>query len=170
MRSARLILFAVVAVLLLATSAVASSMRPGPVEDGTLSVRDGRATIQLRIKGGVIGRFGQGKLTIIDALGDTSTVVVRGAERVNSPNQRTTVYTGRNIRFRIADDKKFVVRMNASKISFSAVGRGDGWLDGWGNPDKGVYFDGSFSLNGAAYKSIPDERDPIQLSAPPTGG
>jgi hypothetical protein len=170
MRSARLILLVAVAVLLLATSAVASSMRPGPVEDGTLSVRDGRATLQLRIKGGVIGRFGQGKLTLIDALGDTSTVVVRGAEKVTSPNPRTTVYTGRNIRFRIADDKKFVVRMNASKINFSAVGRGDGWLDGWGNPDKGVYFDGSFSLNGGAYKSIPDERDPIQLSALPTGG
>jgi hypothetical protein len=170
MRSARLILLAAAAVLLLATGAVASSMRPGPVEDGTLSVRDGRATIQLRIKGGVIGRFGQGKLTLIDALGDTSTVVVRGAEKVTSPNQRTTVYSGRNIRFRIADDKKFVVRMNASKINFSAVGRGDGWLDGWGNPDKGVYFDGSFSLNGGAYKSIPDERDPIQLSALPSGG
>jgi hypothetical protein len=170
MRSARLILLAAAAVLSLAITAAASGMRPGPVEDGTLSVRDGRATIQLRIKGGVLGRFGRGKLTVVDALGETSTVVVRGAEKVSSPNERTTVYTGRNIRFRIADDKKFVVRMNASKINFSAVGRGDGWLDGWGNPDKGVYFDGSFSLNGGAYKSIPDERDPIQLSALPTGG
>jgi hypothetical protein len=170
MRSARLILLAAAAVFSLAITAAASGMRPGPVEDGTLSVRDGRATIQLRLKGGVIGRFGRGKLTVIDALGDTSTVVVRGAERVSSPNDRTTIYTGRNIRFRIADEKKFVVRINASKINFSAVGRGDGWLDGWGNPDKGVYFDGSFSLNGAAYKSIPDERDSIQLSALPTGG
>lgn len=170
MRSARLILLAAAAVFSLAITAAASGMRPGPVEDGTLSVRDGRATIQLRIKGGVLGRFGRGKLTVVDALGETSTVVVRGAEKVSSPNERTTVYTGRNIRFRIADDKKFVVRMNASKINFSAVGRGDGWLDGWGNPDKGVYFDGSFSLNGGAYKSIPDERDPIQLSALPTGG
>jgi hypothetical protein len=170
MRSARFILLAAAVVFSLATSAVASSMRPGPVEDGTLSVRDGRAALQLRLKGGVIGRFGQGKLTVIDALGDTSTVVVRGAEKVSSPNQRTTVYTGRNIRFRIADDKKFVVRMNASKISFSAVGRGDGWLDGWGNRASGVYFDGSFSLNGSPYKSIPDERDPIQLSSLPSGG
>jgi hypothetical protein len=170
MRSARLILLAAAAVLSLAITAAASGMRPGPVEDGTLSVRDGRATIQLRLKGGVIGRFGRGKLTVVDALGGTSRVVVLGVYTTRSPNERTTVYTGRNIRFRIADDKKFVVRINASKINFSAVGRGDGWLDGWGNPDKGIYFDGSFSLNGDAYKSIPDERDPFQLSALPSDG
>jgi hypothetical protein len=89
---------------------------------------------------------------------------------VSSPNDRTTVYTGRNIRFRIADEKRFVVRINASKINLSAVGRGEGWLDGWGNRAAGVYFDGSYSLNGSPYKSIPDERDPIQLSALPSGG
>jgi hypothetical protein len=170
MRSARLILLTAAVVLSLAITAVASGERPGPVEDGTLSVRDGRASLQLRLKGGVIGRFGRGKLTVVDALGDTSTVVVRGAENVSSPNDRTTVYTGRNIRFRIADDKRFVVRMNASKINLSAVGRGNGWLDGWGNPAKGIYFDGSYSLNGGAYKSIPDVRDPIELSALPNGG
>lgn len=169
MRSARLILLAATAALSLAITAVASGMRPGPVEDGTLSVRDGRATIQLRLKGGVIGRFARGRLTVVDAIGETSSVVVRGG-KISSPNERTTVYTGRNIRFRIADEKRFVVRISASKINLSAVGRGDGWLDGWGNPDKGVYFDGSFSLNGGAYKSIPDERDPIQLSALPSDG
>jgi hypothetical protein len=170
MRSARLILLATAVAVSLAIAAAASGQRPGPVEDGTLSVRDGRASLQLRLKGGVIGRLGRGKLTIVDALGDTSTVVVRGAERVSLPNERTTVYTGRNIRFRIADEKRFVVKMNASKINFSAVGRGEGWLDGWGNHTAGVYFDGSYSLNGSPYKSIPDERDPFQLSALPSGG
>src|ERR687898_374883 len=169
MRSARLILLAAAAVFSLAIAA-ASGARPGPVEDGTLSVRDGRASLQLRLKGGVIGRLGRGKLTVVDALSDTSTVVVRGAEKVSSPNDRTTVYTGRNIRFRVADDKRFVVRINASKINLSAVRRGEGWLDGWGNRAAGVYFDGSYSLNGSPYKSIPDERDPIQLSALPSGG
>jgi hypothetical protein len=118
----------------------------------------------------VIGRFGRGNLTVVDALGETSTVVIRGAEKVTSPNARTTVYTGRNIRFRIADDKRFVVKINASKINFSAVGRGNGWLDGWGNRAKGIYFDGSYSLNGGAYKSIPDVRNPIELSVLPNGG
>ena len=169
MRPARLILLTAVAVLSLALTALASAQRPGPVEDGTLSVRDGRATIQLRINGGVIGRFARGKLTLTDSPADTSTVVVRGADRTRDVNERTTVYSGTNIRFRIADDRKFTIKINASKINFSAVGRGDGWLDGWGNPEEGVYFDGSFSLNGGAYKSIPDERDVIELEALPTG-
>lgn len=170
MRSARLIMLAAAAVLSLAITALASAQRPGPVEDGTLSVRDGRATIQLRIKGGLIGRFARGKLTVTDSLSDSATVVVRGADRTRDLNERTTVYSGTNIRFRIADDRKFVVRINASKINFSAVGRGDGWLDGWGDPEEGVYFDGSFSRNGEQYRSIPDERERFELEALPTGG
>lgn len=163
-------MLAAAAVLSLAITALASAQRPGPVEDGTLSVRDGRATIQLRIKGGLIGRFARGKLTVTDSLSDSATVVVRGADRTRDLNERTTVYSGTNIRFRIADDRKFVVRINASKINFSAVGRGDGWLDGWGDPEEGVYFDGSFSRNGEQYRSIPDERERFELEALPTGG
>jgi hypothetical protein len=148
---------------------MASGMRPAPVEDGTLSVRDGRATIQLRMTGGLIGRFARGKLTVTESPRGTSTVIVRGGRRPRFVNARTTVYQGTNIRFRIADDNKVTVRISGSKINFSAVGRGDGWLDGWGDPNAGIYFDGSYSLNGDEYKSIPDERDPIELAATPTG-
>ena len=91
MRSARLILLAAAAVLSLAITALASAQRPGPVEDGTLSVRDGRATIQLRIKGGLIGRFARGKLTVTDSLSDSATVVVRGADRTRDLDRKSTV-------------------------------------------------------------------------------
>ena len=40
----------------LAATASAIAERP-PLEDGTLSVKDGRATIQLRLKGSLIGRL-----------------------------------------------------------------------------------------------------------------
>lgn len=139
-----------------------------PVEDGTLSVRDGRATIQLRMKGGIIGRFARGKLTITDSVDEDATVVVRGAERDRNITERTTVYSGTNIRFRITDDRRFVVKINASKINFSAVGRGDGWLDGGGDPEDGIFFDGSYSLNGAEYESIPDLRERFELAASPS--
>jgi hypothetical protein len=166
-RSVRFLLVTVLAVLSLAVTAVATAMR-APVEDGTLSVRDGRATIQLAMRGGVIGRFARGKLTVIDSIDDGTSVVVRGAERERDVTQRTTVYSGTNIRFTITDDRRFVVRINASKINFSAVGRGDGWFDGWGDPEEGVFFDGTYSLNGGGYASIPDLRQRFELAASPS--
>ena len=169
MRSARLFVLAAASLLALALTAVAAGMRPGPVEDGTLSVRDGRATMQVRMKGGLIGRLARGTLTITKPRISDGTIVVRGADRRRSPNGRTTVYIDRNIRFRITDDRKFTVKVTGSKINLSAIGRGDGWIDGYGDPDKGVYFDGTYSLNGEAYVSLPDLREPILLAAVPAG-
>jgi hypothetical protein len=168
MRPARVLLVAALAVTSLATAAVAGAVR-GPAEDGTLSVRDGRATIQLRMKGGVIGRLAKGRVTITDSVDDGAVVIVRGAERVRDITARTTVYSGMNIRYRISDDRRFVVRISGTKINFSAVGRGNGWLDGFGDPEAGIYFDGSYSLNGEAYHSIPDERAPVELVSSPSG-
>ncbi len=169
MRLKTLLLLATTAVALAATTAVALGAR-GPAQDGTLSVRDGRATITLRMKGGVIGRFARGKLTVTDSLMNGGTVVVRGAEREVNISEKTTVYWGSNIRFRIMDDSRFVVKIHASKINVSAVGRGDGNLDGWGDPEGGVFFDGTFSLNDDAYRSIPDERVHFDLASSPSAG
>lgn len=155
---------------MLATTAVATAAR-APVEDGTLSVRDGRAAIVLRMKGGIIGRFARGRLTVTDADDDATTVVVRGAEKERDVNERTTVYSGTNpIRFRISDERRIVVKLDGVRINFSAVGRGDVWLDGRGDPEDGVYFDGSYSRNGGDYKSLPDEREHFELAATPSSG
>jgi hypothetical protein len=163
-----LLLLAAAAVLALATTAVAAAMR-APVEDGTLSIRDGRTTLVLKLRGGVIGRFGKGKLTLTDADPASGTVVIYGAERERPVNERTTIYSGNNVRFRISDDRKLVVRIEGTKVNLSAVGRGDGWMDGYGDKE-GVFFDGTYSLNGSPYRSIPNERFPFELAAPPTGG
>jgi hypothetical protein len=149
---------------LLAAAATASAVRP-PVEDGTLSVRDGRATVTLRMKGSVIGRLAKGRLTVTDSP-DGATIIIRGAEDEVPISGRTTVYSGKNIRFRIADDRRFVVKVAAKGLNFSAVGRGDGWMDGWGDPESGVFFDGSYSLNGTDYPTLPNERTRFELSAP----
>jgi hypothetical protein len=169
-RLSRLLVFAAAGVLALATTAVATAMRT-PVEDGTLSVRDGRGVIVLRMKGGVIGRFARGRLTVTDAVDDdASAVVVRGDERSGDLNDRTTFYSGTNIRFRISADKRIVVKIDGLKINLSAVGRGDGWLNGRGDPEEGIYFDGSYSLNGDDYRSLPDEHFPFTLAVQPSGG
>jgi len=163
-RLAKALILLALSIGLLAAAATASAVRP-PVEDGTLSVRDGRATVTLRIKGSVIGRLARGRLTVTDSP-DGATIIVRGAEDEVPVSGRTTLYSGKNIRFRIADDRRFVVKVVGKGLNFSAVGRGDGWLDGWGDPEGGVFFDGSYSLNGTDYPTLPNERTRFELSAP----
>jgi hypothetical protein len=147
----------------LAGSALAAN--PNRPEDGTISVRDGRANIQLRMKGSIIGRLGNGRVAVTDSA-DGATIVVRGWENRDFLG-RTTVYKGTNIRFRVADDKRFAVKLSGKGMNFSAVGRGDGWMDGWGDPEGGVFFDGSYSLNGVDFPSLPNERTRFELAAPP---
>lgn len=139
-----------------------------PVEDGTLSVRDGKGTVIVRIKGGVIGRIARGKLTVTDSLHDSEVEVVRGAERSRDLNARTTMYSGTNIRFRISDERRFVVKLEGNKINLSAVGRGEVVLDGKGDAADDVFFDGTYSLNGSEYKSLPDERERFELASSPS--
>jgi hypothetical protein len=168
-RLSRLFVLTAFSALTLAGTALATAAR-GPVEDGTLSVRDGRGSVTLKMKGGVIGRFARGTLTVTDPDGQTEVEVVRGAERSRPINGRTTIYSGSGIRFRISDDQKILIKVAASKTNLSAVGRGDVWLDGRGDPEEGVFFDGSYSLNGEDYKSLPDERAHFDLAAPPPPG
>jgi hypothetical protein len=168
MRLAKALLLAALSFAALATAALAA--RPGPpLEDGTLSVRDGRATIQLRMNGSVIGRLAKGQITVLDALDGGTTVVVRGAEVERPGPGRATTYSGRGIRFRVADDRRFQVRLAGKGLNFSAVGRGYGWMDGFGDPEDGIFFDGSYSLNGTDYPTLPNERTRFELAVPPAG-
>jgi len=149
----------------LAAAAVAAVPDRPPVRDGTLSVRDGRAAIMLKMRGSIIGRLAKGTLLVTDP-GDDATMIVRGWDGVQYPNAQTTVYTGKAIRFRIADDRRFTVKISGKGMNFSAVGRGDGWMDGWGDPGEGVFFDGAYSLNDVDYASLPNERMRFELAAP----
>lgn len=163
-----LLLVALVSSLLVAAVA-ADAARP-PREDGTLSVQEGRATIVLRMKGSVIGRLAKGRLVITESPADTTTVIVRGHEqRQRDFTGRTTIYSGTGIRFRIADDKRFTVKLAGKGLNFSAVGRGDGWIDGWGDPEEGVFYDGTYSLNGMDFTTLPNERTRFELAATPAG-
>ena len=109
MRLLKALTIAALSAGVLAAAATATVDRP--LEDGTLSVRDGRATIQLRLKGSLIGRLAKGQIVVTDSPDAGATIIVRGAESERSLSDRTTVYSGRNIRFRIADDRRFVVKL-----------------------------------------------------------
>jgi hypothetical protein len=168
MRLAKVSLLVALVSVVLATVALAGEAVRPPMEDGTLTVREGRATIQLRMKGTVIGRLGKGRLTVTDS-SDGATIIVRGDKDEIPISGRVTVYSGRNIRFRVADGKRFVVKLAGKGLNFSAVGRGDGWMDGYGDPDGGVFYDGTYSMNGVEFPTLPNERTRFELAAPPTG-
>ncbi|HKF15198.1 MAG TPA: hypothetical protein VKB13_08240 [Gaiellaceae bacterium] len=165
MRLAKALLAVALSAGSLAAAAVAAVPNRPPMQDGTLSVRDGRASIVLKMKGSIIGRLAKGTVTVTDP-GADATVIVRGADSERYPTEKTTVYGGKGIRFRVADDGRVTVKVTGKGINFSAVGRGDGWVDGWGDPAAGLFFDGAYSLNGEDYASLPNERMRFELAAP----
>ena len=169
MRLAKFLVLAALASGLLAAAAIAADGRRPPVEDGTLSVRDGRAAIQIRLKGSVIGRLTKGSITVAESPADTTMVVVRGHETRRFDAAGRAVYSGSGIRFRLADDRRFLVKIAGKGINFSAVGVGDGWIDGWGDPDDEIFYDGTYTLNGDAFPTLPNERTRFELAATPTG-
>jgi hypothetical protein len=148
--------------VLFAAFPLAASAGRGAPADGSLAVRDGRGKVQLVVKGSLIGRYGQGSLTIEQLSFDGADPVVRGYRTVRwgkKGNVRT--YTGKNVRFRLIGGRYRVV-FNGKGLNFSLVGRGRAQLDGVGSVDRGIFYDGFYSLNGSEEESLPD--DPIWMS------
>ena len=74
----RLLTFALLVALALPAASAARTRGPN---DGTLSVKEARGWILISARGGVIGSFAQGKVTIVDPVeGDGTGPVVSGDE------------------------------------------------------------------------------------------
>jgi hypothetical protein len=165
----RSLLIALLAALALPGLAAADKTAPG---DGTLSVRAGIGTVELKnFRGVLIGLVGQGTLRIEDPkdLGCDSFNVF-GAEREFEKSKfkarefdfvTVCVFGGKDVRFRLVDPQTSV-QIQGRDISLSAVGRGVALLDG-----KGGGPDGTFSVNAGEYLSLPDEGKRFLLGAQP---
>src|SRR3989441_13237683 len=95
----RLLTFAVLAALALPGAAAA---RTQGVNDGTVSVSDARGTITISGRGGVIGSFARGSVTINDPVdGNGTGPVVTGDDWSKDRNDTTTTWGGTKGRFRI---------------------------------------------------------------------
>jgi hypothetical protein len=70
------------------------------------------------------------------------------------------VFTGKDIRFRLIGQN--LVRLDGKNISLSAVGRGPVAIKGAGG-----LTDGTYSVNGGDYTSLPDEIKRFMLAPPP---
>jgi hypothetical protein len=154
----RLLTFAMLAALVL--PAVSYARERGS-NDGTLSVKDGRGTIILNARGGVIGSFARGSVTISDPIdGDGTGPIVTGDDFPPiERNETTTTWRGNKVRFRIIGGA-FKVTIKGRGINLSLVGKGNMTLNGAGTED-----DGTYAVNGGEYAPIPNFLVGFPLSA-----
>ena len=154
----RLLTFAVLALALALPAGVAA--RTTTSSDGTLSVKEARGVVTIQGRGGVIGSFAKGSVTINDPIdGDGTGPIVTGDEWSKDKSDTATVWGGTRVRFRIIGGTfKIVVRGRGINLSF--VGRGNIILNGAGTDD-----DGSYAVNGSEYNLLPPFALPFLLSA-----
>jgi hypothetical protein len=139
---------------LVAMLAVPAVVTAAASTDGALSIKRGRATIDIKLRRGtVIGSMAKGTIRIRD-LGpyDDSIPQIRHC-RLRYPNSTTIACTGKKIVFR-AVDGRFVVHLKGSGIFLSAVGRGNVSITGAANPT--FPNNGVMSVDNGPYQQIPD--------------
>jgi len=144
-------LVVLIGVLSLALPAGAGALLRGP-GDGSLVVENAQGVVNLSLHGGIIGRFDQGTLEIINpGLIEGAAPVVRGYQQVRDLGSKRRQYSGEgDVRFRLIGGT-YRVRITAIGLDVSAVGRGWAILDGGGFTDQ----PGRFSLNGGAFQQMP---------------
>ena len=158
-------LFCVLAVLVMTGTAAA---RTGGANDGALSVKNAEGRVVFVGKGGVIGRFDKGQVTIRDPNPyDGTGPIVTGADLTQVLSDKTTRYSGLNIRFRIIGGA-FSVNVFGTDIDLSAVGRGLVTLNG--SLGKGHdSSDATYAVNGDTPEPFPPYTYTFPLSASPPG-
>src|SRR4029450_11072638 len=148
--------------LALVIPAAAQSQSAAP-QNGTLSIKEGRGVVELNARGSMTGRV-NGQISITDPKPyDSKRSVVYGATKTTYKNVRTTIYRGKNLRFRLIG-ARFELRIQGRAIFLSAIARGDGYIDGAGDPAENVFYDGVWSLNDVPYQSLPDDPSSFELS------
>ena len=149
------------AVLIALALPAASAARYQGASDGTLSVLGGRGAVTISGRGGVIGSFARGSVTISDPVeGDGTGPIVTGDDFPPvEKNDTTTTWRGTKVRFRIIGGF-FRIVVKARGTNLSLVGTGKVTLDGAGTGD-----DGSYSVNGAEYLPMPGFLFPFPLSS-----
>lgn len=158
------------AVLVMTGTAAA---RPGGgANDGALSVKNADGRVIIKGRGVVIGRFDKGQVTINDPNpNDGTKPIVTGADSTANVGDRTTRYSGSNIRFRIIGGA-FSVNVFGTDIDLSAVGKGMVTLNGSitrGNADNN---NATYAQNGDPPEPFPTWplTFPLAASQPGPGG
>jgi hypothetical protein len=148
--------FVVLALLALALPVAGlSALRAG---EGTLSVEDGRGSVTIQARGGVIGRLDRGSVTIFDLTPeDANDPYVFGDDQpVQLVGETGIKYRGAGLRFRLIGGS-FRIVITGRGIDLSAVGKGTGTIRG----EVDSLDTGLFSLDGADCRDDPESCKPL---------
>jgi hypothetical protein len=137
---------------------------PRADNDGTLVVRNGTGVVSIVARGTLIGSCDNCSVTIVDPIpGDGAAPVVNDWDLRELLTDVRTRWTGTDMRFRsVGGFVRAIIR--GSGIDLSVVAHGQGWIKG----DDGSAVDGTYSLDGADRRSLPDERVDFWLGPPPS--
>ena len=143
----RILLILLVCALAAPIAAFARSTVPG---DGSLSVRNGDGQVRLLLRGSVIGKVEDGRLTVIDPARDCELLLVWETdaplrEWITTDGETACTFSGTDLRFRFVGGLN-ELRVSGTGIYLSAVGKGSARLRGT---------DGTYSLDGGKYAEVP---------------
>lgn len=136
-----------------------ASARVAGSDAGSLEVQRGNGIVVIQMaRGALIGRFSGGRMTVTSRRGGAD-VTVFGAEETVQLSDSTTVYRGRDVRFKISGTGWRVGISQALGLDASLVGRGVATLRGAG----------TMSVDGAAFQPWPPDFRSVPLGGtPPT--
>ena len=129
----------------------------GAADDGTLSVKNGDAVIFVVARGTIIAGCDKCRVSIVDpSPDDGAPAVVTGAEAHKDLSDTHDIYSGTNIRFRLVGGL-FKIKVSGTGIDLGVIAKG------WGRIQANDSNTGTFSVNGAAPRLLPSEREVFTL-------
>jgi len=135
--------------LIVAPAALAGASATG---DGVLELRAVDGTVVITGKGVVWGQLDKGKLVVNDLVAGDGDILVSGWERkVPGSCDACTVYSGKDLHFRVTGGRYKLWFLQAAGIDLSAVGVGAAQLTG----DVTVDNAGDWALDGGKWTAVP---------------
>jgi hypothetical protein len=158
--------FVTFSLALLTIPAVAWAGGAGP-GDGTLAVAAATGSVNIAVRGALIGQIDRGRVTVEDPTpNDGKTPVVSGYATKKDLSDTKALYSGSDIRFRIIGGF-FRAKVVGTGMDLSIVGKGSITF----GPSVGLVTAGTYSLNGALPLPFPTVLTSFQLAAAgPPGG
>jgi|SRR5581483_577013 len=150
-------------IFLAAPAALAS---PGAANDGVFEVRAANVASATVVgqRGTLWGQMDKGRLVVTDVLPGDGQIFVSGAKPKPGSADNVTVYTGRDIHFRVTGGK-YKLYFVGSGIDLTAVGIGVATLTG----DIEALETGDYALDGGKWTPVPYLKRVIPFGVQPAG-